>query len=654
MTHDLLQNVFDSLKEQIAVLDQSGTIVAVNETWRRFGQENGAPVKDGYLGRNYLEVCLAAAGERGEEAAACYQGLKAVLEAKCATFELEYPCDAPTQKRWFAMRANPLRNERGYVVVSHHAITLRKQVEAQVRQAAKVQSVLLQLTNKFLTGGVDQTVYQHLLEQAVELIPHAQAGSILVRQADERFHYLAALGFDLAGLRQVSLAEAELYFQALQLPTQASYVVRELDSLNLKKLDPERLNILRSAGATQKIKASLGVPIYVDGGVAGLLSLENLDAADAFTQRDQTIAEALGAQTGLVFQRLRTEAILRESEQRLRLHVEQTPLAVIEWDLDDTIRAWNPAAEHMFGYRQAEILNRRAPRSLVPASDRARVDAGWEALLARTGGYRSTNPNVTKDGRTITCDWYNTPLVNADDEVIGVTSLVQDITERVEAEERFHKAFQHAPVLTSISTVKDGALLEVNNTFCELTGYARDEVLGKKIAELGLIMTEHDRERLLGELQAERRLHDLEFQIRTKAGELRWLLGSLVLLEFGGETCALSMFLDVTERKRSEEQLSQAIQEVLEDSSWFGRAVMERLANLKAGAVSPGEVADLTEREREVLVLLAQGFDNAQIAARMGIGKATVRNYASRIYSKLNLKSRAEAVVWARERGLVL
>ena len=81
---------------------------------------------------------------------------------------------------------------------------------------------------------------------------------------------------------------------------------------------------------------------------------------------------------------------------------------------------------------------------------------------------------------------------------------------------------------------------------------------------------------------------------------------------------------------------------------------MERLANLKAGADNAAELADLTDREREVLTLLAQGLDNAQITARLGISKATVRNYVSSIYSKLGLNSRAEAVVWACERGVVV
>ena len=58
----LFQNVLDSLTEQMAVLDADGTIVFVNEAWRRFGSPNGAPA-DGYLGVNYLEMCGSAQDE---------------------------------------------------------------------------------------------------------------------------------------------------------------------------------------------------------------------------------------------------------------------------------------------------------------------------------------------------------------------------------------------------------------------------------------------------------------------------------------------------------------------------------------------------------------------------------------------------------------
>ena len=112
------------------------------------------------------------------------------------------------------------------------------------------------------------------------------------------------------------------------------------------------------------------------------------------------------------------------------------------------------------------------------------------------------------------------------------------------------------------------------------------------------------------------------------------------------------MFYDVTERQRTERQLVQAIEEVMSDTAWLSRSVMEKLAQLRSEGVDTTAVSGLTKREREVLERLAQGLDNTTIAQDLGIAKQTVRNYITQIYEKIGVHSRAEAVVWARERGL--
>ena len=116
----------------------------------------------------------------------------------------------------------------------------------------------------------------------------------------------------------------------------------------------------------------------------------------------------------------------------------------------------------------------------------------------------------------------------------------------------------------------------------------------------------------------------------------------------------LATLTDVTERRRTEEQLMQAIQEVMQDTAWFSRSVIERLAQIRSDAPDETPVmVSLTKRERQLLELVAAGYTNAQLVEELGLAKNTVRNYVARIYEKLDVHSRAEAVVWARERGIV-
>jgi PAS domain S-box-containing protein len=140
-----------------------------------------------------------------------------------------------------------------------------------------------------------------------------------------------------------------------------------------------------------------------------------------------------------ITERKRALTALRESEQRMRLHREQTPLGVIEWDLHFRVAAWNPSAERIFGYSRQEAMGRHAAELILPDSVREHVDAVWQSLLAKRGGYRSSNENVTKDGRVIVCEWYNTPLVDASGAVIGVASLVHDVTRERNAEREVAK-----------------------------------------------------------------------------------------------------------------------------------------------------------------------------------------------------------------------
>jgi PAS domain S-box-containing protein len=174
--------------------------------------------------------------------------------------------------------------------------------------------------------------------------------------------------------------------------------------------------------------------------------------------REQLIAEieALRQRNdqleALVTRRQQMEEALRKSEQRLSLHIQQTPLAYVEWDLGFQVVEWNPAAERMFGYSKSAALGQHAGL-IVPEAARPLVDQIWDALLEQKGGTRSTNDNVTKDGRIIACEWYNTPLVDADGEVIGVASLVQDITERQQAEEALHQSMLQEEIIRKQSSI---------------------------------------------------------------------------------------------------------------------------------------------------------------------------------------------------------
>ena len=104
---------------------------------------------------------------------------------------------------------------------------------------------------------------------------------------------------------------------------------------------------------------------------------------------------------------------LKASAERLRLHSQQSSLAAIEWDTDFRVVAWNPAAEKIFGYTAEEAAGQHWT-FLVPSHARPKVDDAWARLSKGQVNAQSINENLTKDGRSILCDWHNTPLTNAE------------------------------------------------------------------------------------------------------------------------------------------------------------------------------------------------------------------------------------------------
>jgi len=130
-------SVLNSLTSHIAVLDAQGVIVAANNAWRQFAQENGLlKSSQDMLGFNYLEACNNAFNQPyGDEASAVQDGITAVLDGEREMFHLEYLCHSANQQHWFYMNVLPLHGSRRGVVVSHKNITERKKAE-EIAQAA--------------------------------------------------------------------------------------------------------------------------------------------------------------------------------------------------------------------------------------------------------------------------------------------------------------------------------------------------------------------------------------------------------------------------------------------------------------------------------------------------------------------------------------
>lgn len=224
-----------------------------------------------------------------------------------------------------------------------------------------------------------------------------------------------------------------------------------------------------------------------------------------------------------------------------------------------------------------------------------------------------------------------------------------------QSEERFAKAFRMAPVAMAILTAGGCEILDCNEAFAAMTGHAQHEVLGRSAEEIGLWAEPVTQREIVDAIGREGAVRMRDARVLRHDGEPRDCVVSADLVAIHGQDCLLLALLDISERKRTEMELIQAIETAMQDASWFSRTLIEKLANVRRDKApdADAQLADLTARERDVFDLLCHGLPDKEIANRLGRALNTVRNHVSTIYNKLDVHSRGEAIAWARERGIV-
>lgn len=138
--------------------------------------------------------------------------------------------------------------------------------------------------------------------------------------------------------------------------------------------------------------------------------------------------------------RLRLEADSRERaielmHQKQALHLQNTPLAIIEFDLDLNISEWNKAAENIFGYTRDEALNENVMRLILPRDSSSDAEKLWQRLLNYEAVIGTVIENKTKSGSPIFCEWFITPLTNNKNDIVGIAAMALDITEKKQIEQ---------------------------------------------------------------------------------------------------------------------------------------------------------------------------------------------------------------------------
>jgi len=255
-------------------------------------------------------------------------------------------------------------------------------------------------------------------------------------------------------------------------------------------------------------------------------------------------------------------ALLRRREEELRARIKRLPVAVIVWDMDFRAQEWNPTAERIFGFSAKEALSKNAYDLIMPKELEPVLAPVWRKLLEDDQTAYSVNENLTKDGRTILCEWTNTTLRNPDGSVAGILSIAQDITERRKAEA---VASQLAAIVQSSPdaiTSKDltGAATSWNRAAERLFGYSAAEMIGRPLNVLAPPDYKDDIAELTEKVLLDQQISDYEtVRIRKDGTPVEVSIAMFPIKNDAGVVIGVSSIIrDISERKRLEDQLRQS------------------------------------------------------------------------------------------------
>ncbi len=262
-----------------------------------------------------------------------------------------------------------------------------------------------------------------------------------------------------------------------------------------------------------------------------------------------------------ISERKSMEESLANEAIRRRILIEQSRDGIVILDQDGTVFEANRRFAEMLGYSSEEILKLNV--------------WDWEFLyppeqvkeMLRTVGEAGDHFKTThrrKDGTTLDVEISTNGAMFSGQKLIFC--VCRDISERNrmekalrESEEKFSKAFYNIPEAISISRLSDGTFVEVNDTYTRVTGYTRDKAIGRSSEELKLWVNADQRNEVIRRIQAGGRVENEEFQLVVKSGEKRTILLSADIININGEPCLLIIGNDISERKRAEEKLKEAL-----------------------------------------------------------------------------------------------
>lgn len=563
----VLRTLIDALPDQIFFKDREGRYLLHNKSEQRRWKLNSEEL----IGRTVFEIPGVL-----EHAAAYHADDMAVISTGEPIIEREEPFATPTgEEGWFLTSKYPLCDASGEIIglvgISRD-ITKSKAVEGRLAEE------------------------RSFLQTLIDAIPDL----IFFKDREGRHVHINAADRILFGVTDDVHLGKTIHEWPIPRELADQYAADDLQVLSTGEPMINREEPYERADGTRGWFLTTKLPLRDEHGViTGLLGIA----------RDVTEIK-LAAEK------------LEQTQQRLVDHIDNSPLAVIEWDRDFRVERWSGRSESIFGWAPEEVLGRRfVDWEFVHPEDDVKVrEVGARLLDGRDQRNTSRNWNLAKDGTVVHCVWQNSVLRGSDGEIVSIFSLVQDVTDQFIAEqtirdnERLYHTMVQATNTGYVQMNSEGRVIEANSEYLRLTGRKElSDITGHFVAEW---TAPSDAMRLLAALQE-----------CTRSGlvrnvELEYVSADkqLIPIEFTGCSVHLTAGMriigfcrDITQRREAEAE-RKAMERKLQEA--------QKLESL--GVLAGGIAHDFNN-------LLTGVLGNASLAATELGGSSPVKPYLEQI-----------------------
>ncbi len=272
----------------------------------------------------------------------------------------------------------------------------------------------------------------------------------------------------------------------------------------------------------------------------------------------------------LSFFRNITERKTAERELTLLAHTVKSVQDIVTiTDINDRIIFVNKFFENEYGFTADEVIGK--PVSFLREGIYQNVNIHTIAEETIKGSWHGELLNTKKDGKEFILELWASSVKDNNGQIIAMVSVGRNITERKisetklkKSEEKFSRIFNSSPDAITISAIDSGEYIEVNQGFEKISGYAKNEVLGKTTIELEIWKRAEDRAKLVQTITQQGALQNHEFEFRKKNGESITALVSAEIVEIENKICLLSIVRDISERKAMELEQQRLIDELKE------------------------------------------------------------------------------------------